>query len=273
VPNTGAGTVVRVDPRARRVVKTIKLGAPARGPGYLDAAVAAGGSVWVSRDAAGEIDRIDPRSNRLAARIKVDARPGGLTSGGGYVWAFHFLGGQVTRIDVHSGEKKVFTVPGASGTGIAYLGNALWLLTSGPSSLLELDPETGAVLAKVPVTPRGTPKHAIVESWWVAPGGGSLWVLNANWDRVTRVDPATASVVATIPVPVEVPFGVVFYRGAAWVAGAGVVVRVDPATNKPGRRIALDPHSLPVFTQVAAGPAGLWATDYDTGMLYRLRVS
>jgi len=29
----------------------------------------------------------------------------------------------------------------------------------------------------------------------------------------------------------------------------------------------------PVFTQVAAGPSGLWATDYDKGVLYRLNVS
>ena len=116
------------------------------------------------------------------------------------------------------------------------------------------------------------PKHGIVETWWVAAGGDSLWVVNANWDRVTRVDVATAKVVASIPVPVQIPFGVAWYRGAAWVAGAGKVVRIDPATNKPAGTVTLSPRSQPVFTQVAAGPAGLWATDYDEGMLYRLRV-
>ena len=265
VPNTKDGTVSRVDPRTRKVVKTIKLGAPPRFTGYLDAAVSAGGSVWLARDIGDEVDRIDPKTNRLAARIHVESRPGGLAAGGGYVWAFHFLGPYVTRLDQTTGAKKVFTVQGAAGTGIAYAGDAVWLLTANPSTVIKLDPETGAVLAKVPVTPSAPPKHGIVETWWVAAGGDSLWVVNANWDRVTRVDVATAKVVASIPVPVQIPFGVAWYRGAAWVAGAGKVVRIDPATNKPSGTVTLSSRSQPVFTQVAAGPAGLWATDYDEG--------
>jgi YVTN family beta-propeller protein len=272
VPNTKDGTVSRVDPHTRKVVKTIKLGAPPRFTGYLDSAVSAGGSVWLARDIGDEVDRIDPKVNRLAARIHVDSRPGGLAAGGGYVWAFHFLGPYVTRLDETTGTKKVFTVQGAAGTGIAYAGDAVWLLTANPSTLIKLDPDTGAVLAKVPVTPSAPPKHGIVETWWVAAGGDSLWVVNANWDRVTRVGVATAKVVASISVPVQIPFGVAWYRGAPWVAGAGKVVRIDPATNKPSGTVTLSPRSQPVFTQVAAGPAGLWATDYDEGMLYRLRV-
>jgi len=269
VPNTGAGTVVRVDPRARRVVKTIKLGTPPRGPGYLDAAVAAGGSVWVSRDAAGEIDRIDPRTNRVAARIKVDARPGGLTSGGGYVWAFHFLGPQVTRLDQATGSKKVFTVTGVAGSGIVYAGNAVWLLSTRSPALVKLDPKTGRVLGRVPIPLGATLKHGIIDAWWVAAGAGSLWVAQANYDRVVRVTGKTAR---AIPVPVAAPFGVAFYRGAAWVAGSGKVARIDPATNRAARPLTLAPGSSPVFTQVAAGPSGLWATDYDKGVLYRLTV-
>jgi sugar lactone lactonase YvrE len=272
VPNTKDGTVARVSVRTRKTVATVKLGPPPRFTGYLDAAVSAGGSVWVARDVGDEIDRIDPRTNRLAARIKVDSRPGGLAAGGGYVWAFHFLGPYVTRIDPSTGAKKIFTVQGAAGTGIAYDAGKVWLLTATPSSLISLDPETGAVLARVNVTPSAPPRHGIVDTWWVAAGGGSLWLANANYDRVTRVDVAQAKVVASIPVPVQIPFGVAWYRGSAWVAGAGRVVRIDPATNRPGGTVTLNAHSLPVFTQVAAGPAGLWATDYDEGVLYRLRV-
>jgi len=46
VPNTKDGTVSRVDPHTRKVVKTIKLGAPPRSAGYRDAAVSAGGRMW-----------------------------------------------------------------------------------------------------------------------------------------------------------------------------------------------------------------------------------
>ena len=232
----------------------------------------AGGSVWVARDVGDEIDRIDPARNRLVARIKVDSRPGGLAAGGGYVWAFHFLGPYVTRIDVATGAKRAFTITGAAGTGIAYDGDKVWLLTATPSSVIELDPATGAVLARVPIVPPTPPKHGIVDTWWIAAGGGSLWAVDANYDRITRVDEAQAKAVASVAVPVSIPFGVAVYRGAAWVAGEGKVVRIDPATNRVAGVVVLSAKSRPVFTQVAAGASGLWATDYDTGMLYRLHV-
>ena len=272
VPNTRAGTLSRVDVASRRVTATVKLGAPGFG-GSLDTAVAAGGSVWVARDAANEIDRIDPQSNTVAARIGVDPRPGGLAVGGGFVWAFHFTGSTVTRIDQSTGEKRVFTVPGASGTGIAYSGDAVWLLTALPSSLVELDPQTGAVLARVAIAAASPARHSLVDTWWLAEGAGSLWLTNPNVDRVTRIDPAAAKAVASIPVPVAIPFGLAFFDGAVWVAGGGRAVRIDPATNRPSGAVTLTAHSAPVFTQLAAGDSGLWATDFDAGVLYRLHVS
>ena len=240
--------------RTRRVVKTIKLGAPPRFTGYLDSAVLAGGSVWVARDVGDEIDRIDPKTNRLVARIKVDSRPGGLAAGGGYVWAFHFLGPYLTRIDAGHRREDGLHHPGC-GRHRDRLRRRR-----------RLAPDRDTVVADQarPGDRRGArarpdraaappPKHGIVDTWWVAAGGGSLWLANANFDRVTRVDEATAKVVASIPVPVEIPFGVAYYRGAAWVAGAGKVVRIDPATNRAAGTVTLSARSLPVFTQVAAG--------------------
>ena len=77
----------------------------------------AGGSVWVARDVRDEIDRINPKTNKLVGRIKVDSRPGGLAAGGGYVWAFHFLGAVTDADRPATGEKRVFTVTDAAGTG------------------------------------------------------------------------------------------------------------------------------------------------------------
>jgi virginiamycin B lyase len=272
VPITKAGSVVRVDVARKRVVATVKLGAPPRFTGYLDSSVIAGGSVWVARDVGDEIDRIDPKTNRLVSRIEVDSRPGGLAAGGGYVWAFHFLGPYLTRIDATTGEKRVFEIKNAAGTGIAYTSDAVWLLTATPSSLIKIDPDTGAVLARIPIVPPPPPKHGIVDTWWVAAGDGALWVANANYDRATHVDAVRAKVVAYVPVPVEIPFGVVVYKGSAWVAGEGKLVRIDPRTNRVAGVVVLAAQSRPVFTQDAVGPSGLWATDYDEGVLYRLRV-
>ena len=271
VPLTKLGSIARVDVARKRVVATIKLGAPPRFTGYLDAAVLAGGSVWVARDVGDEVDRIDPETNKLVARIKVDSRPGGLAAGGGYVWAFHFLGPYLTRIDETTGDKRVFTIDRAAGTGIAVDGGAVWLLTANPSSVIKIDPTSGKVLARIALKPPEPPRHGIVDTWWMAAGGGSLWVAIANYDQAARVDEATAKVKAYVPVPVQIPFGAAVYRGSAWIAGESKVVRIDPAANQVAGVVTLS-RSRAVFTQVAAGPSGLWATDYDTGKLYRLRV-
>jgi Repeat of unknown function (DUF6923) len=273
VPNTREGTLSRVDVGGRSVVATVKLGAPSLVGGFLDSAVVAGGSVWVARDEAGEIDRIDPAANQVAVRIKVDARPGGLTAGGGYVWAFHFLGPQVTRIDQATGMKRVFRVAGVAGSGIVYAYGAVWVLSTRPLSLVKLDPATGHAVARVAIPVSANLKHGIIDAWWVAAGARSLWVAQANYDRVVRVGAGTVKVTHLIPVPVAAPFGIAFDRGAAWVGGSGKVARIDPATNRASRPLTLAAGSSPVFTQLAAGPSGLWATDYDRGTLYRLRVS
>jgi hypothetical protein len=271
VPLTKLGSIARVDIAHNRVVATIKLGAPPRFTGYLDSAVLAGGSVWVGRDVGDEIDRIDPKTNKLVARIEVDSRPGGLAAGGGYVWAFHFFGPYLTRIDQATGAKRVFTINGAAGTGIAYDAGAVWLLTANPSSVIKIDPASGKVLARVALRPPQPPKHGIVDTWWMAAGGGSLWVAIANYDQAARVDEATAKVKAYVPVPVQIPFGAAVYKGSAWIAGESKVVRIDPASNQVAGVVTLS-SSRAVFTQVAAGPSALWATDYDAGKLYRLRV-
>jgi streptogramin lyase len=272
VPNTRAGTVSRIDVRRRRVVATIKLGAQTFGGGYLDAAVVAGGSVWVSRDFANEIDRIDAATNRVRARIKVATRPGGMTAGGGYVWAFHFLGPQVTRIDERTGAKRQFRIEDVAGSGIVYADGAVWVLSTRPAVLVKLDPGTGKEFARVAIPLSPNLKHGVIDAWWVAAGAGSLWVAEANYDRVVRVDAAAAKVVKAIPVPVSTPFGVAFHRNAVWVAGSCKVARIDPATNRADRPVTLARGSAPTFTQVAAGPAGLWATDFDKGVAYRLSV-
>ena len=281
VSNTKEGTISRVDVRGGRVAARIKLGAPTLAGGFLDSAVVAGGSVWVARDEAGEIDRIDPAANRVVARIKVDPRPGGLIATGqpsrlsgcacGYVWAFHFLGPHVTRIDQSTGAKRIFRIADVAGSGIVYADGAVWVLSTHPLALVKLDPATGRVAGRVAIPLSANLKHGIIDAWWVAAGAGSLWVAQANYDRVVRVDAATAKVTRLIPVPVAAPFGIAFYRGAAWVGGSGKVARIDPATNRATRPLTLAAGSSPVFTQLAAGPSGLWATDYDRGTLYRLR--
>lgn len=177
----------------------------------------------------------------------------------------------MTRIDAATNAKAEFTVPGGTGTGIAYEDGAVWLLHAGRDELVKIDPVTGAVRARIPAEPQTPRKHGIVDTWLLAVGGGSVWAVDPNFDTVTCVDAATGKVVATLPVPLSEPFGVAFAAGAAWVGGAGRVVRIDPPTNRVTGTIVLSA-SQPVFTQVAAGDSGVWATDFDAGRLYHLHV-
>ena len=268
VPNTNDGTISRVG-SGGAVVTTIKLGAGTTVQRLPRLGRGRGRKVWVARDGAAEIDQIDPAADRVTKRVRVALRPGGLTAGGGYVWAFHFLGPEVTRIDQTTGVKKVFTVAGLAGSGIVYAGGAVWVVYFGFDRTPEARPGKRRGTRAGGASAPATPKHGIIDAWWVAAGAGSLWVAETNYDRVA---PRHRQGCAAIPVPVVAPFGVALLPRRGLGGGLGKVTRIDPATNRAGDTLTLEPGSSPVFTQLAAGPSGLWATDYDQGVLYRLRV-
>lgn len=55
------------------------------------------------------------------------------------------------------------------------------------------------------------------------------------------------------------------------MTGSGEVVRIDPASGRPGAALRLGGASGALFSQFAVGPSGVWATDYDAGVPYRGR--
>ena len=263
------GTISRVG-SGGAVVTTIKLGAGTTSNGFLDSAVVAGGKVWVARDGAAEIDQIDPAADRVTKRVRV-----ALMARRAHRRRRLRLGIPLPRTAGDADRPDNRREEGLHGRGPGRIGDRL-RRGSGLGGLFGFDRTPEARPGRTARYSRGwgfrspaTPKHGIIDAWWVAAGAGSLWVAETNYDRVLRV---TGKVARAIPVPVVAPFGVAFYRGAAWVAGSGKVTRIDPATNRAARPLTLEPGSSPVFTQVAAGPSGLWATDYDQGVLYRLRV-
>jgi outer membrane protein assembly factor BamB len=175
--DTARGDVLRVDPRTRRVVARIHVGAEVQ-------LAAGGGSVWAVVDATtgiGPLLRIDPRTNRIAARIgvRLTAYPGG--SGvlvGRQVWVI----GQTEAIRVDPARGRIAGTVRARRafqfTNAALLGGQVWLGT-GDGRLIRYDDRTGRRLGGAPWRVRGA----------LFPSLGRFVVLG---DRtVTLVEPVT----------------------------------------------------------------------------------
>lgn len=92
-----------------------------------------------------------------------------------------------------------------------------------PSSLAVVDPDSGNVVATVPVGARPVA---------VAAGEGGIWVANADDGTVSRIDPDTRRVVATIGIGSPAS-DIAAGAGSVWVANGseGTVSRIDPGTN------------------------------------------
>ncbi|HEX7590885.1 MAG TPA: hypothetical protein VF375_02965 [Candidatus Limnocylindrales bacterium] len=119
-------------------------------------------------------------------------------------------------------------------------------LAGGKASLLEVDPATGTIIHQVDI-PKTTRIHVAAGSVW-APG--LIVDSRANNCSVTRFDAQTLVQQATVPIPCAA-FGptIVSDGQAIWYedtskfdsdTGNGAqLVRIDPATNKPGTSVPL----------------------------------
>ena len=154
-----SGRVLRVDPRAHRVVATI----PVRS-GSPDTALAVGdGAVWTvpaqqivhsspvpPATTPVTLSRIDPRTNRVVARVTLRGlRPIDLAAAGGAVWVWGEAGAQ--RIDPAHGRATVsIRVPGQRIKGLVATDRRVSVVTDF-GRLVTFDAHTGARLAAFPV--------------------------------------------------------------------------------------------------------------------------
>jgi YVTN family beta-propeller protein len=172
VPNTGDGTLSRVDSATNAVVGTIRY-APARPAGetgeFYDSAAFGHGSVWVASDQRALVARVDPATNQVVATIPVAARPAEITVTSDAVWVAHFLQPVATRIDPTTNAKTERQVPGAPLTGAAGDGSTIWLLVNEPQTLIHLD-SGGHEIAHADATPNASVQRSFLPAWWLAVG-------------------------------------------------------------------------------------------------------
>jgi streptogramin lyase len=257
---TDDGRVVRVDQRDNRVTAEIRTDTAADASHYCQGIGVADGKVWAcsAGDRSTDLVEIDPVSVRITTRAKVDKVFDQLrlaTSRNG-LWVLSANGTRVTRVDPRSGTWS----SSALGLRCLQLGADESLLVATcatESTLLVLDPDTGAVLSRVPLP----------EPRQVAPFHGEIWVDTAKGIMRLRRDLSVAAIYPSLTAGVS--GDLLVQAGAVWVRTAtGTIFRIDPETGDVREQIVPDADLTPGSMLVAYG--SIWTTSGDDGILYRL---
>jgi DNA-binding SARP family transcriptional activator/streptogramin lyase len=247
VANADDQTIVRIDPKSKKVVKTIG----GLGTNISDVAVGFD-AVWVAGGNDGTLTRIDPGLNAPGEPIDLGKDPGLVpqavflvATGGGSVWVTR--GNTLLRIDPADNRvTKAIAVSRPQGLGVG--AGSVWL-TELNEHLLRFETTTGK--------PTGDQD---MSSSLFSPlvYGGSLWLIAyAQAPKILSVDPSTLTEAATIPFTIaQYPFDLASGAGAVWTVSPDddSVWRVDPTTARATRFAEVGHHPI----SVAAGDGAVW---------------
>jgi class 3 adenylate cyclase len=259
-----AAPLVRLDPTTATVTDGIRV------PGSPVAVTTCAASVFVSsRD--GYVYEIDPRTGKPYA-IFVGGRPGDIAHIGGLATVLRGPPkNTVTVIDSGTGTASTpFVLPGspAASASIAVYGVDVWIANPNVHRLERVgSPYTGVARQSIPLPPLPSANRGFGYSGLAADERGDLWIAGNDVDRkLWRVDPTSKRVTA-IPLPFA-PRAIAAGSGGVWLVDQAhnSVVRVDPKTNKLGRRIAVGHEPSAVTT----GDGFVWVTNSLDGTVSRI---
>jgi DNA-binding beta-propeller fold protein YncE len=280
IPNTGDGTVSKIDPATNRTVATLRVGDAdafyqrvCRPYGSIhsfmvttfhvrrcdlpSSVATANGLLWVTKNDTNEILALDPKDGRQVASIPIGVVPFELRANDQALWVTSYDDNVVVRIDVRS-RTVVQTIPQLGGpSGLALDGDTVWVAISRTATVARIDARTNQVVATIPIpcsqtcwsTPTPLP---------VAAANGAVWVRNEGIGTLSRIDPTRNTVAATLDVNT---FNGRSGQDALAVSPAGIwlggvsVEEIDPATNRVAKSIDQDSITL------AYGYGSLWVTD------------
>jgi DNA-binding beta-propeller fold protein YncE len=273
VPNSADGTVSKIDPRADRVVDTIRVGDPARlrergctPPNVHDVPVGSflvrlcdipsalafgAGSLWAAKGDGPAIVRIDPRSDQVLATIPFAGQPFDIAFGPSGLWVTDWLNGSLSLVD--PGQNRVIASRGGidgGPSGLLVTSDAVWVSDSQADMLLRLDPRGLNVVARIPVG-----RLPVALAYF----GGAVWVRNEKGSSMDRIDPARNVVVSRVPVGFflgrDGQDGIGVTSGGLWVGGVDLQL-IDPARGRVAARVP-----LAAVAVAGDGKANLWTSD------------
>jgi DNA-binding beta-propeller fold protein YncE len=280
IPNTGDGTVSRIDPAANRTVATLRIGDAdafyqrvCRPYGSvhsfmvttfhirrcdLPSSIATGnGVLWVTKNDTNEILALDPKDGRQLASIPIGVTPFEIKATDQALWVTSYDDNVVIRIDVRS-KTVVQTIALSGGpSGLALDGETVWVAISRAATVARIDARLNQVVATIPIP--------CTQSCWstptplpVAVSNGAVWVRNEGIGTLSRIDSTTNTVTATLDVNT---FNGRSGQDALAVAPSGIwlggvsLEEIDPATNRDAK--AIDQAGI----TLAYGYGSLWVTD------------
>jgi DNA-binding beta-propeller fold protein YncE len=287
IPNTGDGTVSRIDPATNRATATFRVGDAAafyqrvcrpygsvhsymvttfhvRRCDLPSSVATAGGLLWVTKNDSDDVVALDPRDGHQVASVPIGVTPFELRASDQALWVTSYDDNAVVRIDVRSKAVQTIAVSGGP-SGLALDGETVWVAISRAGTVARIDARVNQVVATIAV-----PCSA---SCWSAPtplpvavSNGAVWVRNEGIGTLSRIDPTTNTVTATLDVNT---FNGRSGQDALAVAPSGIwlggisIQAVDPATNRVVATIDQAADTL------ASGYGSLWVTD-TAGRILRI---
>jgi YVTN family beta-propeller protein len=223
VPNTGDGTVSKIDPSTNRTVATWRVGDAAafytkvcepvgsvhsfmgttfnvRRCDLPSALVTQANQLWAAGNDTNSIIGLDPISGRPRVTIPIGVTPFDLAADDASVWVTSYWDDAIVRVDTAS-EKVVAIIrePGQGPSGVAASGNTVWVANSRAGTVVRIDRPSSQVTATIPL-PCQDPCPIGPTPLAIAATSKAVWVRNEQSGTLSRIDPQTNQVVATIDV-------------------------------------------------------------------------
>jgi DNA-binding beta-propeller fold protein YncE len=223
--DTGS-TLYRIDPRTARVRQRIPLNAAAAYNIWVG-----GGSVWVADDQDARVLRISAATNKVVARVRVSDGPADMAFASGRAWVIDHRDNMLFRLDLATNRAtRLGAVAGndAAAERVALFDGSLWITGRGVS-LLEIDPDSGAVTRSLDVGGTGIDVVAAAGALWIPVRSAAVdrtgFPTMTGVRRITAGGDVTTAATATGRVDVH---GLAAGLGSVWLADntAGLLYRL-----------------------------------------------
>jgi virginiamycin B lyase len=218
IPDCGAQTLTRFDPKANKVTVTLAIGAADVPFGI----VATADSVWMITDSKTTLSRIDPTENKVVGELRLPASCNSVTFGEMALWVTCPLENRVYRVDPATNlvDKRIDT--SAAPRSVAFLDGSVWVLCEKDGKLDRIDPKTNKVLRSVELSVPNAGGN-------LASAGGFLWATQTGFP-LSRIDPLNEKERVVQQFWGEGGGSISAAANAIWLTNTakGTVIRLDP---------------------------------------------